>query len=72
MSSLSYGVRATTSADEFFTWVDTDFLMERKLGAIVPWFAPRGDNLAMAQINGARGIEKGLTLDVFHVKSFRR
>jgi 2'-hydroxyisoflavone reductase len=56
-----YGVRSTTSANVSFTWVDTDFLMERDVAAIVPWFAPRGENLAMAQINGKRAIGKGLT-----------
>ncbi len=69
-----YGIRAVTSADVRFTWVDADFLAEQKVMPwtdLPVWWPPRDDyqqppmfepgGKGFAQMSGRRAIAAGLT-----------
>ncbi len=69
-----YGIRAVTSADVRFTWVDADFLAERKVlpwTDLPVWWPPRDDyqqppmfepgGKGFAQMSGRRAIAAGMT-----------
>lgn len=69
-----YGIRAVTSAEVRFTWVDADFLAERKVlpwTDLPVWWPPRDDyqqppmfepgGKGFAQMSGRRAIAAGLT-----------
>ncbi len=43
-----------------FTWVDADYLAEHDQIFLPQWIAPRGDYLAMMQINGSKAFRHGL------------
>ncbi len=61
---MLYGVKAVTTADTRFTWVDADFLLARKLRpyADIPvWMPPRGDSLGWARMDCSKAIAAGLT-----------
>lgn len=68
-----YGIRAVTSADVRFTWVDADFLAEQKVlpwTDLPVWWPPRDDyrqppmfepgGKGFAQISGKRALAAGL------------
>ena len=62
MAEMLYGIRAVTTADVTWTWVDDyDFLQANKVGGAVPWILLRGDMLGMTTIRTDRAIAKGLT-----------
>ena len=62
MAEMLYGIRAVTTADVTWTWVDDyDFLEANKVGGAVPWILLRGKMLGMTTIRSDRAIAKGLT-----------
>lgn len=64
MAEFLYGIRAITSADVRFTWVDTPFLLERKIrpwGDIPIWYPPIGDHKGNGLISPKRAVAAGLT-----------
>lgn len=62
MAEMLYGIRAVTTADVTWTWVDDyDFLASKQVGGAVPWILLRGDMLGMTTIRSDRAIAKGLT-----------
>ena len=62
MAEMLYGIRAVTTADVTWTWVDDyDFLEAKQVGGAVPWILLRGDMLGMTTIRSDRAIAKGLT-----------
>ena len=62
MAEMLYGIRAVTTADVTWTWVDDyDFLESKQVGGAVPWILLRGDMLGMTTIKSDRAIAKGLT-----------
>ena len=63
-AEMLYGIKAVTSGTARFTWVDTDFLLERKLrpySDLPVWMAPRGENVGWARMNISKALGAGLT-----------
>lgn len=64
MAELLYGIKAVTSSDAHFTWVDADFLQAHQVRAwsdMPVWVAPRGGNAFMLQMNCEKAWKAGLT-----------
>lgn len=62
MEEYVHGVRATSSAEVAWTWVDDeDFLREQRFTAAIPWILPAGDYLGSQRIDCARARDAGLT-----------
>jgi 2'-hydroxyisoflavone reductase len=64
MAGMLYGCKAVTTADTRFTWVDADFLLERKLRpyADLPvWMPPRGNSAGWARMDVSKAVKAGLT-----------
>ncbi len=62
MSEFVYGVRASTSEELSWTWVDDyDFLTKENLTWAIPWVMPTGDNRGSQRIDCARARGAGLT-----------
>ncbi len=64
MAEFLYGIRAISSADVRFTWVDTPFLLERKVrpwSDIPIWYPPIGDHKGNGLISPKRAVAAGLT-----------
>lgn len=64
IAGMLYGVQAVTTSDARFTWVDADFLAERKLRpyADLPvWMPPRGDSAGWARMDCSKALAAGLT-----------
>lgn len=63
-AEMLYGIKAVTGGDARFTWVDTDFVLERKLRpyADLPvWMPNRGDSAGWARMNISKAVAAGLT-----------
>lgn len=61
---LLYGIRAVTTAETSFTWVDTDWLLERDVrpySDLPVWMPARGRNLGFARFDLTPEINAGLT-----------
>lgn len=64
VSQMLYGCKAVTSSSATFTWVDADFLLERKLrpySELPVWMPPRGDSAGWARMDVSKAIAAGLT-----------
>lgn len=63
MSELLYGIRSVTTAETIFTWVDTDFLLERGVRpyADLPVWRPPQMGAGFARFDLAPEVAKGLT-----------
>lgn len=64
IAEMLYGIKAVTTSDAKFTWVDADFLEAQKVspwGDMPVWIPPRGEALGFARISIKRALEKGLT-----------
>jgi 2'-hydroxyisoflavone reductase len=62
-AELLYGIRAVTSAQVSFTWVDTDFLLEREVrpyGQMPLWMPARGDRVGFQQFDLSRPLAAGI------------
>jgi len=63
-AEMLYGIKAVTTGTARFTWVDTDFVLERKLRpyADLPvWMPNRGDSAGWARMNISKAVGAGLT-----------
>lgn len=64
MDQLLYGIRAVTTAETTFTWVDTDFLLERGIRPyreMPVWLPPRPGSEGFARFDLTPEVERGLT-----------
>ncbi len=62
MEEFVYGMRATSSADVSWTWIDDyEFLREHGFTVAVPWIMPTGNDLGSQRIDSSRAKESGLT-----------
>lgn len=64
IAEFLYGIRAVTPSSVRFTWVDTPFLLERKVrpwSDIPIWYPPIGDHKGNGLISPRRAIAAGLT-----------
>jgi nucleoside-diphosphate-sugar epimerase len=64
VAEMLYGIKAVTTSDARFTWVDANFLEAQKVRpwADMPvWIPPSGEGLGFAQISIKRAVDKGLT-----------
>jgi 2'-hydroxyisoflavone reductase len=64
IAEMLYGIRATTSADMQFTWVDADFLEKHGVqpwGHMPVWLPPRDGYEGFGSINISKALEAGLT-----------
>lgn len=64
IDELLYGIRAVTTAETTFTWVDTDFLLERNVRPyreMPVWNPPRGGNEGFARFDLSNEVAHGLT-----------
>ncbi len=64
VAEMLYGIKAVTTSDAHFTWVDADFLQENKVRGwsdMPVWVAPRGGSAAFARVNCAKAYAAGLT-----------
>lgn len=63
-AEMLYGIKACTTGTATFTWVDTDFVLERKLRpyADLPvWMPARGDSEGWARMDISKALGAGLT-----------
>jgi len=61
MEEFIYGMRATTSAQLSWTWVDDyDFLQEHRVSFAIPWLMPLDDHLGSQRIDISRAVAHGL------------
>jgi 2'-hydroxyisoflavone reductase len=63
-AELLYGIRAVTSAETRFTWVDTDFLLSqgvRPYSDLPVWMPSRDDNVGFARFDLSPEVAAGLT-----------
>ncbi len=63
MAGMLYGIRAITSTPVTFTWVDSDFLREQKVGAWMEmpvWVYPEPDTRGFSAYDCSRAIAAGL------------
>ena len=63
IAEVLYGIRAITSAEVRFTWVDTQFLLDRKIRPWVDipiWYPPIGDHKGNGLISPRRALAAGL------------
>jgi 2'-hydroxyisoflavone reductase len=61
---MLYGIKAVTTADTRFTWVDADFIQAQRLRpyADLPvWMPPRGETEGWARMDCSKAIAAGLT-----------
>jgi 2'-hydroxyisoflavone reductase len=64
MAELLYGIRAVTTAETTFTWVDTDFLLEngvRPYADLPVWLPPRDGREGFARFDMSPEVALGLT-----------
>jgi 2'-hydroxyisoflavone reductase len=64
MAELLHGIKAVTTSDATFTWVDTDFLTEHRVRGyqeMPVWMAARGNRAGFARFDISREIALGLT-----------
>ncbi len=64
MAELLYGIKAVTTSNAKFTWVDAEFLAANQVRAwseMPVWVAPRGGNAFMLQTNCGKAWAAGLT-----------
>jgi 2'-hydroxyisoflavone reductase len=64
IAEMLYGIKAVTTSNVKFTWIDADFLEAQKVspwGDMPVWIPPRGEELGFARISIKRALEKGLT-----------
>ena len=64
VAEMLYGIRAISSTDVSFTWIDADFLSEHRVRGwshLTVWINPTGDYMGMDQINNERSVANGLT-----------
>ena len=64
MAELLYGIRAVTTAEATFTWVDTDFLFGmgvRPYADLPVWMPPRDGREGFARFDLSREVALGLT-----------
>jgi 2'-hydroxyisoflavone reductase len=64
VAEMLYGIKAVTTSDAHFIWVDADFLDAQKVapwGDMPVWVPPRGDEAGFTRMSIKRALEKGLT-----------
>lgn len=64
IAEMLYGIKAVTTADVKFTWVDASFLEQHKVqpwSDMPVWVPPIGEYKGFAQVNISKAINKGLT-----------
>ena len=64
MAEMLYGIKAVTSKDISFTWVDADFLQEQGVypwSHMPAWVPPRDGMEGFSRYSIGRAVEKGLT-----------
>ncbi|MBL8148826.1 MAG: NAD-dependent epimerase/dehydratase family protein [Blastocatellia bacterium] len=64
IAEMLYGIKAVTTSDAKFTWVDSDFLSSQKVFPWVHmpvWVPPKGDSAGFSRISVKRAVAKGLT-----------
>jgi 2'-hydroxyisoflavone reductase len=63
VAEMLYGIRAVTTADVRFTWVDAAFLEKQKVSPwsdLPVWVPGTGDSAGFARLSNRRAVEKGL------------
>jgi len=82
MAQMLYGIKAVTTSDARFTWVDTDFLEQQQVrgwSEMPVWMPPRGATAGFMRIDCRRAYAAGLsfrplaetardTLDWYHAR----
>lgn len=64
IAEMLYGIRAATTSDVRFTWVDAEFLEREKVRAWVDmpvWIPAKGEYAGFGRRSNRRAIERGLT-----------
>lgn len=64
VAEMLYGIKAVTTSDARFIWVDADFLEAQKVtpwGDMPVWIPPRGEEAGFTQVSIKRALDKGLT-----------
>ena len=64
MAEMLYGIKAVTSKDVWFTWVDAEFLQEHEVypwSRMPAWIPPTDGMEGFSRYSIARAVEKGLT-----------
>ena len=64
IAELLYGIKAVTTSDAHFTWVDADFLQTNQVRGwtdMPVWVSPRGESAAFARVICDKAYAAGLT-----------
>ncbi|MEP6781252.1 MAG: NAD-dependent epimerase/dehydratase family protein, partial [Gemmatimonadaceae bacterium] len=64
IAEMLYGIKAVTTSDAHFTWVDADFLQANQVRGwsdMPVWVAPRGQSAAFSRVNCQKAYAAGLT-----------
>jgi 2'-hydroxyisoflavone reductase len=64
IAQMLYGIKAVTSSDARFTWVDADFLQAQQVAPwseMPVWVPPRGRTAGFMRVNCAKAYAAGLT-----------
>jgi 2'-hydroxyisoflavone reductase len=64
MAQMLYGIKAASSSDVWFTWIDADFLEGQKVRAWVDmptWIPPKEGYEGFSRMSIARALKQGLT-----------
>ncbi len=64
IAEMLYGIKAVTTSDARFTWVDTDFVLAQRLRPYTDlpvWMPPRGTSAGWARMDCSKAIAAGLT-----------
>jgi 2'-hydroxyisoflavone reductase len=86
IAEMLYGIKAVTTSDARFTWVNADFIAEKKLrpySDFPVWMPPRGNSAGWALMDRTKAVSAGLTfrsvadtaratLDYYHKQSPER
>ena len=63
MEEFLHGMRACTGDAVSWVWMDDyEWLRENRLGAVIPWMIPLGDEIGHMRINVDKALGAGLTL----------
>lgn len=63
MEEFLHGIRACTANPVSWVWMDDyDWLRENRLGGLIPWLVPLGDEVGHMSINVEKALAAGMTL----------
>ena len=72
---MLYGIRAATTSDVSFTWVDAEFLAKHEVapwGEMTVWIPPVDEYAGFSRVDCSRAIKAGLGSDHPHCSDYKQ